>query len=101
MFSGADAREDSIDSFRTDEEEIANDKHNESTSKPEVEDVREKKSEEKKKEPLAKKSEEKKEMKHHPVRSTIQIGTGATRGLAKPSGIKNDKDIKAGAPLHG
>lgn len=88
MLSGAVVREDSIDSFKTEEGEIENDKQNESTSKPEVQNVIGKKSEEKKKETSTKKSEEKKDMKHHSVRSTIQTGTGAAKGLAKPSGLK-------------
>tara|TARA_B110000285_G_C14831143_1_gene470959 strand:+ start:514 stop:741 length:228 start_codon:yes stop_codon:yes gene_type:complete len=71
MFSGAEAREASIDSFKTDEGEIEGDKQNESTTKAAVEDVVAKKSEEKKKETLASRSEEKKDVKQHPVKSTI------------------------------
>ena len=75
LFGGAAAREASLDSFKTEEGEIDNDKQNESTSKPEVENVvgndKSKQSEEKKKETSAKKSEEKKDMKHHAVKSTI------------------------------
>ena len=71
MLSGAEAREASIDSFKTDEGEIEGDKQNESTTKAAVEDVVAKKSEEKKKETLASRSEEKKDVKHQPVKSTI------------------------------
>lgn len=36
MFSGAEVREESIDSFKTDEGEIEDDKQNESTTKSDV-----------------------------------------------------------------
>ena len=88
MFSGADPREASIDSFQTDEGEVDNNNQIESTTKSEVENVVERKSQDTKNEELAKKSEEKKKIKHHPVKSTIQTGPGAARGLAKPSSLR-------------
>jgi len=73
MFSGAEPREDSIDSFNTDDDmaEIENDKQNDVTKKPEAGNITGKKSEEKKKEPATVKGLEKKAVKHHDVRSSI------------------------------
>jgi len=61
IYSGADVREDSMDSFKTDEGEIEDEKRNENTSKSAVESVMEKGSEDKKKESsFTKRSDEKK-----------------------------------------
>ena len=69
MFSGATPREESIDSFKTDEGEIEN--QSEAAKKAEVENVVAKKSEEKKKETPVAKGLEKKPVTHHATKSTI------------------------------
>jgi len=90
MFSGAEPREESIDSFKTDDDEaeIDNEKQNDATAKPEAGNVTGKKSAEKKKEPAPVKGLAKKGTTHHEVRSTISTGIGAAKGLAKPSGLR-------------
>ena len=71
MFSAATPREESLDSFKTDDEEGEIDKKDDTTKKPEVENVVAKKSAEKKKETPVVKGLEKKPVSHHPTKSTI------------------------------
>ena len=71
MFSGAEPREESIDSFKTDDDdaEIGNGDQNDVTNKPGESKIT--KSEEKKKDPSTIKGVEKKPIAHHAARSTI------------------------------